>query len=109
MQRIPLDSIPNQAFSVRLEGAYYDITIRALNDEVMTISIVRDGVPVVHNTRAVPLMTVIPYSYREAHYGNFVWHTADGDYPYYTRFGSTDALFFATDAELEEVRRGRGH
>lgn len=105
MYRVPLAAIPNQRLSVRLDGALFAITVK-LAVSVMCVSIDRDGETVVAGQRCVPDVPLIPYRYLEGDAGNFVFVTAGGEYPHYSRFGGTDALLYGTAAELAELRHG---
>lgn len=105
MFKIPLDPIPNQNCSVRLDGALFDLTIKIAR-ELMTITIKRDGVTLVQGVRCLPDTPLIPHRYLEGGTGNFYFQTVAGSYPHYSRFGGTDTLFYATRDELEALRNG---
>ena len=105
MYRIPLKTLPNQRATVRLDGCVYDITIKALGQGAV-VALQRDGALVVSGVRAVADGWVIPYPHLEGPGGNFVWHTETGAYPHYTRFESTDGLYYFTAAELAANRGG---
>lgn len=105
MFKIPLDPIPNQNCSVRLDGALFDLTVKIAR-ELMAITIKRDGVILVQGVRCLPDTQLIPHRYLEGATGNFYFRTADGSYPHYSRFGGTDILYYATKDELEAARHG---
>lgn len=105
MYAIPLDPIPNQNCSVRLDGALFDLTVKIAR-EVMTITIARDGIILVQGVRCLPDTPLIVHRYLEGATGNFIFRTADGSYPHYSRFAATDELYYVTKNELETLRHG---
>jgi hypothetical protein len=103
MQRIPISAIPNQEFSILLDGQLYDISLK-FTAGVMAISITRDGTILISGLRAISGYILIPYLYLES--GNFIFITEEGDYPEYSQFGITQFLVFASQLELEVIRAG---
>src|SRR5689334_13796901 len=101
MIEITLQAIANQSLSVTLNGKLYTLTIKETNG-VMSITVVRDDETIVMNNRLVPGAPVLPYAYLED--GNFILLTSNGDYPYYTEFGSTQSLLYVTQEELNSIR-----
>ncbi len=102
MIQIPLDAIPNQSLSVRLDNRRYEITIQATAG-VMAAIITRDETVLVQGVRCHPRALLLP-KYKEDNAGNFIFETEDGEYPDYTKFESTHALLYVSHAELEAVR-----
>ena len=98
---IPIASVPNQVFTVVLDGNNWDISIR-LSDGVMAVSLSLNGTPVIENLRAVATMRLIPSRYEEA--GNFIFLTANGQLPDYALFGTTQSLLYVSAAELAAIR-----
>lgn len=113
MYVIPLTAIPNQRLSSRLDGALFDLEIKAARDS-MIISISRNAEPVVQGLRCMPSTPLIPYKYLEVTdgsddsgaTGNFIFITEGNAYPHYSRFGTTDVLYYLSAAELENMRNG---
>lgn len=101
MKEIPLEVVERQNFTITLDNSLYDITIKECNG-IMAATIIRDGVKLVDNRRICAGMTLIPEGHLEQ--GNFAFITDNDNIPYYTRFGSTDILLYATVAEVEELR-----
>lgn len=112
MLDVPISNIPNQSFSINLDGSLYDINIQSTKGTsvdgtiVMAFDIVRDGTPVVTGARAVPGSFLIPAAYLEN--GNFFVYTMDDQYPDWQQFGITQQLIFIPQAELEAIRAGTG-
>ena len=98
---VPLATVPNQSFSIVLDGNQYDISIYVTNN-VSAIDIIRNNVPILLGSRLVSDYPVIPYRYLEN--GNFVFITEDGAYPIYTEFGITQFMFYFSQAEIAELR-----
>lgn len=97
MRELPLDAIPNQSFYTRLDGARYLIEVKEAGG-MMAVTIERDGVALVTGARAVAGFPLLPHYYQWAGAGNFVF-VSDG-IPYFTEFGSTCALVYASAAEI---------
>ena len=100
---IPLSTTPNQTFSTRIGSDFYNITIKFVIN-LMTVSVVRNGVILIENVRAMPDEVVIPYEHLEAGSGNFAFVTENNEYPIYTQFNITQYLVFADNEELEVLR-----
>lgn len=101
MININIAAIPNQSLSVQLGGFVWDITLKETIG-TMSATVVRDGITLVQNQRIAPGTPLLPYSYLES--GNFLFLTNAGDYPYYTQFGLTQSLVFATQEEINAIQ-----
>jgi hypothetical protein len=101
MQNIPLAAIPNQSLSVRLDGLQYDLRLHDCGNGVTTLDITINDVPLITGTRIMPNYPIIPSKYLEQ--GNFVLETQNDEYPDYTRFGVTQYLIYASQAEIEAI------
>lgn len=104
MQQVPLSAEPNQDFSITLDGITYAITLRAL-EEIMLITLTVDDVPLLTNAKCFANQPLILYSYL-AQKGNFIWITADNNYPYYTDFNSTCFLYYVSAEEMKGASNG---
>lgn len=103
MQTIPLQSIPNQELSVLLDGRRYVITLKELDFEMCSVTIVRDGVTLVSGARAVSGYALLRYNYLQGESGNFAFVTVGDEYPHYSKFNTTQELVYATTSELEAL------
>lgn len=101
MQLLPLQAIPNQAFSIVLDNNQWLFVIKTTNG-VMSVSLGLNNDVVLDNARAVANGLIIPSRYQES--GNFIFVTQNFQLPYYTEFGTTQALIYVTAAELETFR-----
>ena len=101
MQLLPLQAIPNQAFSIVLDNNQWLFVIKTTNG-VMSVSLGLNNDVVLDNARAVANGLIIPSRYQES--GNFIFITQGFQLPYYTEFGTTQALIYVTAAELETFR-----
>jgi len=102
---VPIAAVPNQTFSISLNNMRYDIAIYVARN-IMAIDIERDNETLVLGLRLVPNSLVIPYKYLEE--GNFIILTDDEEYPYYTQFGISQQLLYASSAELLSLRAENG-
>jgi uncharacterized protein DUF6983 len=105
MQTIPLQAIPNQAFNILLDNHNYNIEIKEIRG-LMAATIARDNVIIQSGTRIVSGTPLMPYQYQEDDAGNFIMLTANQEYPYYTQFGISQYLVYASEDELNAIRAG---
>lgn len=103
MQIIPLQQLPNQSFTLNIEGDIYVISLQTTNG-VLVASITRNSVPIIKGTRALPYTALLPYRYEES--GNFMFQTSNFQLPQYARFNVTQSLVYYSAAELEIFRQG---
>lgn len=102
---IPLQAIPNQAFTINLNNIQYAFSIK-FTGIVMTATIIRNGILLVTNVRMIPnsiilpLYPLIPYQYLENDQGNFYTITANDEYPIYTNFGVNQFLLYFSSDEI---------
>ena len=101
-QIIPLQAEPNQTISVTFDEDRYEITLKAVNNNLMALDMIRNNITLFQGLRIVAGTPLIPYRYLES--GNFILLTLDNCQPYYTRFGVDQALVFASAEELVAFR-----
>lgn len=101
MIQIPIQAIPNQDFSINLDGSFYDIAIKTTHG-VMSVSLSRDAAVIITNLRAVAFGPIIPSRYEEK--GNFTFITLNGQLPDYKKFNVTQNLVYFTADELAAFR-----
>jgi hypothetical protein len=101
MQGIPLQQLPNQSFSIVLDGNQWDFTIKTVED-ITIVSLKLNGVDVIDSARAAAGAFIIPYIYLEN--GNFFFVTQDFELPYYPQFNVSQSLLYISAAELAELR-----
>jgi hypothetical protein len=110
MIEINLSNNPSQSFSIQLDMHQYDFVIKSINPNnidgtgIMAVSIARDGVQILQNSRAAPVSSLIPYQYLEEGQGNFFFITLRDEYPNYMQFGITQSLLYLTNSELGALR-----
>ncbi len=100
-QFIDLQAIPNQSLSATLDDVRYELTFKDIGG-LMSLDIVRDNVTLNPGGRIVAGTPLIPYRYQES--GNFIITTEGGQIPYFTSFGITQFLIYASAAELVVFR-----
>lgn len=100
---VPIQSVPNQNFTVTLDGNLYEMTIRYTNG-VMSVSIVLNGNDVIDNIHAAACAPIIPAQYLEDGDGNFMFLTANFQLPNWEQFNITQSLMFFSAAELAAYR-----
>lgn len=98
MRTINLDPVPNQEFSVTLDGNRWDITIKECNG-VMACTLLLNDVLILSGQRIVAGSPLIPYRYLQGS-GNFWLLTEDDELPYFDKFGVNQQLTYASFGEL---------
>ena len=99
---IPIDSVPNQNFSIVLDNNRYDISLKSSKTSTFA-TVTRDEVVLIQNVRCLGGTPLIPYRYLQADAGNFAFDTPNEQIPYYTNFGDTQFLVYLHATELEAI------
>lgn len=102
MQIVPIQPLPNQEFTIQLDGNSFDIILKSASG-ITAVSIAINTVPIIKNMRAVSAMRLIPSQYQES--GNFAFSTLNYEMPYYAFFGVSQFLIYTSAAELQQLRR----
>lgn len=101
MIQLPLLPQPNQTFTTVLDSIFFTITIKYLYG-VMGITINAAGSDIITNQSIVIGTPIIDYVYLQA--GNFFFLTANEDVADYTKFGASQILIYASQAEMDAIR-----
>lgn len=101
MQIIDITQVPNQSFTITLEGVRWDLTIKQAETS-MLMDAVADGVSVVTGQRIVAGTPIIPYQYL-AQDGNFLIMTENDELPNWERFEVDQVLIYATFDEIAAI------
>lgn len=99
-QIIPLQTVPNQEFTIFLDGNNWNIRIVATNG-CMSIDIAINGETILEGFRVVAGTPVIPFV--ALMNGNLVFLTQNDDLPDWTQFNISQFLYYYSIAELEAV------
>lgn len=98
MRIIDIDPIPNQEFSVTVDGNRWDFVIKeAVSSMICDLSL-NDEV-ILSGARIVTGTPIIPYEYLRRQ-GNFIILTENDELPYWTQFGVNQQLIYASAEEL---------
>lgn len=98
MRIIDIDPIPNQEFSVTVDGNRWDFVIKeAVSSMICDLSL-NDEV-ILSGARIVTGTPIIPYEYLRSQ-GNFIILTENDELPYWTQFGVNQQLIYASAEEL---------
>lgn len=101
MRIIEIDPIPNQAFSVTVDGSRWDFVIKeAVSSMVCDLS--RNDEIILSGIRVVAGTPIIPYSYLRDN-GNFLILTENDDIPNWQQFGTNQQLIYASAEELSAI------
>lgn len=101
MQIIDITQVPNQSFTITLEGVRWDLTIKQAETS-MLMDAVADGVSVVAGQRIVAGTPIIPYEYL-AQDGNFLIMTENDELPNWERFEVDQVLIYAAFDEIAAI------
>lgn len=98
MRIIDIDPIPNEEFSVTVDGNRWDFVIKeAVSSMICDLSL-NDEV-ILSGARIVTGTPIIPYEYLRSQ-GNFIILTENDELPYWTQFGVNQQLIYASAEEL---------
>lgn len=100
MQYINLQAIPNQQISYQADNNFFILTFKEING-LMAADININQADILLGQRIVSNCPLIPYEYLEN--GNFVITTQNEEYPYYTQFGVTQYLIYASREEIDAL------
>ena len=100
MRVVPLAAVPNQTFTLTLDGVRWAIAVKAIRG-AMCVDVERDGVPLLKGTRVLAGEAVIPYGYLAT--GNFLFLTNSDELPDYSAFGASQFLIYLTAAEIAAI------
>jgi hypothetical protein len=101
MQTIDIQPLPNQEFTIDLNGQRVDLAFRtAINTMVADVTV--DDVVMLRGVRLVAGEPVIPYPYLST-WGNLVVVTAADELPWWEQFGVSQALYYLTPDEMATV------
>ena len=101
MQSVPISAVPNQDFTIILDGNTWDITLKT-TDGIISASLNLNSIDIVDNARVVSGSYIIQEQYQES--GNFFFLTQNQELPLYTQFNVTQSLIYISAAELAALR-----
>lgn len=99
---VPIQAIPNQEFTITINGVTYDITLKTVED-FTAASLTINGVDTIDGSRTPAGAPLLPYKYEEN--GNFMFTNSNSfRMPFYTNFNVTQVLLYFSPAELAAAR-----
>lgn len=102
MRVVNIDQVPNQSFSVTLDGNRWDISIKqAVSAMVADISL--NDVIILSGQIIVAGTPIIPYKHLQGS-GNFLILTENDEIPNWERFDMDQIMVYASAAEIDEIR-----
>lgn len=93
MIEVPLEAVPNQSLSIRLDDRRWLLRIVDCGD-VMAADVTLDDVSLVAGVRIVAGTPIVPYAYLRDGTGNFILLTESCALPDYRQFGVTQRLLY---------------
>jgi len=100
MRQINLRPIPNQSFSISVDGNFFDIILNTTGD-VTVATVYINNVLVISGQRLVAGYPMIPYRYLQN--GNFILTTMNNELPYYPQFNISQFLIYASATEIASL------
>jgi hypothetical protein len=101
MMSVPLQQLPNQSFSILLDGNQWNFLLKTAND-VTVCSLTLNGTDLLDSALCVVGSFIIPCEYQEA--GNFFFVTQNQQLPTWTEFTVSQALIYISQTELDALR-----
>ncbi|CAB3812283.1 phage baseplate plug family protein [Achromobacter denitrificans] len=98
MRDIGLLAVPNQTFSVTINGILWELSIKVACG-TMLADVRRDGTDLVLGQRIVAEFPILPYRYL-SHEGNFAILTQEGELPWWEEFGRSQSLVYLDPSEV---------
>lgn len=100
MRIVPLAAIPNQSFTVTIDGARWILAFKDIRG-VIVVDVSRDGVELLRGSRALAGEGLIPFAYLQT--GNFIFVVTGDTMPEYSQFGVSQLLVYLSTAELAAI------
>lgn len=97
MRIVPINTVPNQAFTATIDGVRWVLSIKSTN-HVMIADIYRDGVLLLSGSRILAGEAIIPYQYLQS--GNFLLLTISDTLPDFRVFGVSQLLVYLSMEEI---------
>ncbi len=102
MIEITLQQIANQSFTFTADNFRYEVTLKDIGSNLMIATVAIDDVIMISGARVLAGVPLLPFRHIEE--GNFIFITENEENPYYTNFGVSNTLVYASPAELEVIR-----
>lgn len=102
MRYIELDNtLPNQKFNITVENGILEVELRTV-DNITLMSVKAKGNNIVSSIKVAPNVLLMGYKYLQEQYGDFVFTTANDEYPYYKNFNNANKLYLLSYDEVKE-------
>lgn len=103
MRYIELDNtLPNQKFNISVENGILEVELRTV-DKITLMSVKFNGNNVVSSIKVAPNVLLLNYKFLQEKYGDFIFTTADNEYPYYKNFNNANKLYLLSFDEVKEL------
>lgn len=103
MLAISIQAVPNQSFSLTLDGVRFTLRLKETNG-VMVADLDIDGEVILSGTRVLATEPIIPYKALER--GNFLLLTDGDTLPDWRQFGVSQSLVYLTPADIVALENG---
>lgn len=100
MRIVPLSPVPNQSFTVTLDGSRWGMRLTT-GTGTTSVDVTRDGSALLMGARALAGEPLIPYAYLQT--GNFIFVVNGGELPDYRAFGISQFLIYLSADEIAEL------
>ena len=106
MYLVQLSAVPSQRFNIPLGGNDYTLKIYSI-DGAMAYDLDVNAVSVISGFEMINDIPLLAYPYQEVN-GNLLLAVPESETPDYTRFGSSQFLYYLTAEESKEYREVTG-
>lgn len=97
MRVIPLATVPNQSFTLTLDGFRWTVRLASISYGTVC-DLAKDGTTLLSAVRVVAGEPIIPYSYLQS--GNFIFLTQSDILPIWGLFGTDQILVYLSTSEI---------
>ena len=88
MRYIQLDNnLPNQKFNISIDNGILEVALRTV-DNITLMSVSFNGNNIVSSIKVVPNVLLLNYKHLQEKYGDFIFTTANNEYPFYKNFNN---------------------
>lgn len=105
MLKYNLSPVPNQRFTISVEGLSYRFSLRYFRDMMYCTITDIDDIVLASNVRCTNNGWLLPFPFKQT-MGNFRFENIEGGYPNYKDFKTTCSLVYYSAEDLETLKSG---
>ncbi len=98
------NNLPNQKFTFKTADKTLELELRTTSDNITLLSVSYNGNYIARSIKVAPNCLILCYDYLQQEYGDFIFTTDDGEYPYYENFNGSNKLYWLNYDEVKEYK-----